>query len=459
MLEQAGKAASVGARTEQALLLLERAQTIREQLGDPAALVRVIGIRARALADGRQFDASMALVEPAVERFADLGDDPAMVDLRATLARNLVRMAAYDRGLAEADRVMATAERLQLSSVAAETMIVKGQAFGFQGRMWEARALYDGARHLADEVGLPETALAASQSLSFEIALDDSRAAVAAQREALELARRLGRRTIEITILGNVCEDARRTGDWDWALQELDDVLSLHADGVDAVPLRLARQVLLAHRGQSDPAEIDDIDAFLGTFDDPDVAVGVIDMRSSVAYSEGRWAQAAAGWLKGVRQSDLNAPYLLPRAANALILAGDAAGAGAALQELDRLGTRGRAVDADRAAIRGGIAALGGDRDRAMAELRAAVAAWRNLRLPWDEALTTLIAARWIGVAEPEVAAWAEAARTTFESLRAAPMLDRLAEAVAAGPGTTPAGLEPRRSTSSSGSSVSIPTP
>ena len=52
-------------------------------------------------------------------------------------------------------------------------MVMKGQAYGFQGRMWEARALYEGARILAEENGLTELALRATQSLSFEVALDD----------------------------------------------------------------------------------------------------------------------------------------------------------------------------------------------------------------------------------------------------------------------------------------------
>src|SRR5690606_23391914 len=105
--------------------------------------------------------------------------------------------------------------------------------------------------------------------------------------------------------------------------------------------------------------------------DDPDNVANIADMRSSVAYAEGRWADAGEAWIEGARTSDLNAPYVLPRAANAFILAGDAAAAQAALDELDRIGTRGRAVDADRVSIRGGIAAIGGDRERSMAEFRA----------------------------------------------------------------------------------------
>ena len=110
--------------------------------------------------------------------------------------------------------------------------------------MWEARALYGGARQLAEEINRPDIMASASQNLSFEIALDDPRLAVDLQRQDVELARQLGQRTLEITTLGNLAEDARRTGDWDWVLDELNAVLTLHPEGNDTIPLRLARQVL-----------------------------------------------------------------------------------------------------------------------------------------------------------------------------------------------------------------------
>ena len=56
-------------------------------------------------------------------------------------------------------------------------------AYGFHGRMWEARALYGGARQLAEEISRPDIMAAANQNLSFEVALDDPRLAVQLQRE------------------------------------------------------------------------------------------------------------------------------------------------------------------------------------------------------------------------------------------------------------------------------------
>jgi hypothetical protein len=68
-----------------------------------------------------------------------------------------------------------------------------------------------------------------------------------------------------------------------------------------------------------------------------------------------------------------------------------------------------------------------------LAGYRTAMAAWRGLGLPWDEALTTLEAVMVLGPSDPEIAGWVDAARATFERLQAVPMLERLDEAVAAG--------------------------
>ena len=63
-----------------------------------------------------------------------------------------------------------------------------------------------------------------------------------------------------------------------------------------------------------------------------------------------------------------------------------------------------------------------------------AVTAWRALGLPWDEALTVLDAVTVLGASDTEVAGWIDVARATFERLHAAPLVERLDEAVAATP-------------------------
>ena len=179
-------------------------------------------------------------------------------------------------------------------------MVAKGIAYGYHGRMWEARALYGGARQLAEEIGRPDIMAAATQNLSFEVALDDPRLAVDLQREGVDLARRLGRRTLEITTLGNLSEDARRTGDWDWVLgrdQCRPDAPSRRkrhhpAPPRPADPGRVSRR---AGRRRARRAR----DGASSEISDPDIAHrSTWTSGRSLAFGAGRWAEAAATWLE-----------------------------------------------------------------------------------------------------------------------------------------------------------------
>ena len=84
------------------------------------------------------------------------------------------------------------------------------------------------------------------------------------------------------------------------------------------------------------------------------------------------------------------------------------------------------AIEADRSAIRAGIAALEGRRPDALSGYRTTIAAWQALDLPWDEALTVLEMAQLLGPAVPEVQAAAGAAREILVRLGARPFIAQL---------------------------------
>ena len=118
-----------------------------------------------------------------------------------------------------------------------------------------------------------------------------------------------------------------------------------------------------------------------------------------------------------------------------MLLAGTVKTANLALERLVATGAHGRALDIDRQSIRAGIAALEGRSAEANAGYVAAIAGWRELGLPWDEALTEVVAGRVLGTDHPEIAAAADAARAILSSLGAVRMLAILDAAIAAGPG------------------------
>ncbi len=426
MLEQAGTAAARGGRADLADDLLERAVEVRERAGDVGALAGAIGLRVEALTAARRREEALTLAESAVERFGDLGDDPRWVRLLASSAKVLVFNARYAEGRARADLALARAERIGLIDAAAECLATMGQGALFQGRMWESRALFRGAMDLSEQAGMTDTFLRSSSALANITALDDPRESVALQRDIITLSRRLGRRALEITTLGNVAEDVRRTGDWDWVMGELETTRQQELDEAGAAVLDAGHAMVSLLRGELPDDALEAIVHRLESLEDRDVESGKFDLFALRAVGRGEWDVARDKWRTGASMSDYNAPYLLPRVAAVAILAGDAAGARSALDDLAALGTRGRSIDADRTTVEAGIAALAGDLDAALAGYRTGVAAYRDLGLLWDEALLSMQAARTLGPAAPEVSGWLESGRAILVRLGATPVVDQL---------------------------------
>jgi class 3 adenylate cyclase/tetratricopeptide (TPR) repeat protein len=431
LLEQAGLAAVIASRADLAETLLEEAVALRETNDDPAALAGAIALRAEALGAARYRDEASAQFDAAIERFGDLGDDPRWIRLLAGSAKMLQLNGEYARSRERADIALARAERLGLIDVAASCLQVNGMAAFFQGRLWEASALLRGAGELADQAGLADISLRSSLTLANITALDDPVMSVRLQREAISLCRRLGRRSMEITTLGNVAEDVRRTGDWDWAMTELEAARQLDIDAAALLLVEVATAMFQILRGQLDDRARLELNRRLATLEDRDVEASAFDINGLAAFGRGDWAEARDEWLKGVPMSDYNAPYILPRAGVAAILARDPAGAQATLDALRDLGARGRAVDADRVTIGAGIAAQSGDLDGGRAGYRTGLAAYRDLGLAWDEALLGMQAAMTLGPADPEAATWVESSRSILARLGAGPALAQLDAIVA----------------------------
>ena len=430
--EQAGRAALDSARANIALGHYEAATAIWVAVGDRSSQARTVAWQGLALSMARLRDEGLVRLAAGWEHLRDLGpDDPNLVLLGRGLAGLYMLNGDYEQANALADQALASAERLGLAEVAAEALVVMGTTAFYRGRQWQARALLTGARQLAEETGLTDTALRVMITLPSFVALDDPRASLALQQEAIELARRLGRRGSELAILFNATEDARRTGDWEWAIRALESSLQLDVDETSALGTRGQLAFFDIYRGRSSPGQIEELGAALSALEDRDMHSAIDDFGGSAAHAQGRWAEAASAWMRIADISDLNAPYALPRAGRVAILARDPALAQAALDRLAALGTRGRAVDADRATIRAGLAALAGDPEVARAGYRTALVAYRDLGLAWDEALLAQEAAWMLGVADPEIAGWVDAARGTFIRLEAAPMLSLLDQAAA----------------------------
>ncbi len=429
MLEQAALAAARASRADMAIELAAEAVRLREAGDDAGAVAFAIALHGDALAGARRREEAHQVLEAGFARLGDLGDDPRWVRLLATSAKVLALNADYEPALERSRDALARAERLGLAEIAAETLGVIGQSAMFQGRFWEARALMRGSLELAEQQGLLDLVLRFGTTLANITALDNPSEAVAVQRDIIATSRRLGRRALEINTIGNVAEDVRRTGEWDWALAELETARQYELDNAGEIVLDAAMMMLRLMRGEVGDAAVDELVARFASLEDRDVEASKFDILGLRALALGDFATAADEWIKGVAMSDYNVPYILPRVALAAILAGQPERAKEAIGSLIDRGTRGRSVDADRVTVEAGIAALAGDRETALARYRVGVAAYRDLSLPFDEALLALQAASTLGVDSPEVAGWVESARGILGRLRAAPILGLLERA------------------------------
>jgi tetratricopeptide (TPR) repeat protein len=434
LLERAATAASLAARGELATPLIDRAEEIRTRLGNEAALAANAAVRGQVLYAGRQRESSLELATTALERYRDLGpEDPAIIELTLLLARSAVSVGQYDAALDGAERSVVVAERLGLPKVVAEALVIKGVVYFYRGRLWEARAVLEGARIVAQNFSLPDVELRAIHNLGLGLALDDPRSAVELERAGLTLARRLGERSTEVILLGNAAEDARRTGDWAWALEELDSAIQMDMDAASRRSLLVVRATYLAYQGNISAAEIETIERDVEGIEDIDVAAGTHDIRAALAAVAGDWKQAHDEYIAQSVASVLNAPYALPPAGIMAILAGSPGLAREALDRLQALGTRGRAVDANRLAIEAGIAASDADYGAALSGFRQSVGALRDIGLPWDEVWVTMAALSCLGT-EPETLGWATRAADFLEQIGATQIAEQLSKLVDASP-------------------------
>ncbi len=431
ILERAGRAAASALQGDRAEGLLREAIDLRRAVGDRPGTFRAIAALAAALLTSRRFELAATLLEPAVAEAEGAADDADLAALLCALARVRFSQDRIEEGLTLIDRGLPIAERHELHELLTEALISKGSLLTKSGRPVEGIALVEAARGLAVEHGFPSWEGRALVSLSLNIAIRDPRAAVALEREAIALARRTGQRAQELLLIGNAGEDAFRTGEWDFQAAEFASLDELEIEPAIRLPMEAASLVVGLLRGSVQAEELEPrFREFATNSEDVDLASSDRDMRGWLAFANGQFGDAAAAWLENAALSALNAPYVLPRAARMALLDGDAASARLALERLAATGAHGRALDVDRAGIEAGLAALEGRRAEAIAGYRTAIAGWRDLGLPWDEALTSIEFVRLIGVDDPDARAAAGSARAILEDLGAVRVLDLLDQLV-----------------------------
>jgi class 3 adenylate cyclase/tetratricopeptide (TPR) repeat protein len=454
-LERAGNAATSAGKYEVAQNHLQRAIAARRDLGDRPGIAAATAALGRALLGTFRTAEALALLEPAAEEFADLGNDPAGIALGGQLARAYFFSDDNRHAIEVADRVLEAAERLELAAIVADTLVTKGTALAILGRLIEGLGAIRAGRDLAEARGLVETVLRADNNRAFSDAIRDPRAALENSRAGLALARRLGTRGWVPGFVGNIGEFGLRTGEWAEAIADLSSTLNEEFELTDRQLMLNVLVQLRTVRGEPIEQEFAESQAPIGNGEDVQVRSNLAQTRALRSFVTGDLAGAVADWHLAASHAG-SLPVVRARSARAALWARDAEGAREDLAAIDESAVHGAAVDADRITIRAGIAALEGRATDALGLYREALHAWRDLGLAWDQALCAMDMALLLESDEAEVRAEVAAARDILIRLEAAPFIARLDKAMA-GSSASVRGAATLPSTASIDSVASIP--
>ena len=402
-------------RADLAIELLAEAVRLREAADDPGAgRAGDRAARAMRLSAARRRDEAQQVLEAGVARLGDLGDDPRWVRLLAISGKVLGAERRVRPG-ARRDRAMplARAERLGLADVAAECA-ARHRAGGDVRRAGSGRrAPCSAAASSSPSRSGRRTSPSAPRRRSPTSPPSTTRRRPSPS--SARSSRRLGgsavarsRSTRSATSPRTPGGPATGTGRWASSRRPASTSSTTQARSCWTRGWRCsgcceARSRTM--RSSSSPPGSRRSRTV-------DVEAGKFDLRGLQAFSRGEFGTAADEWIKGVSMSDYNVPYILPRVAMASILARRPDGAAEAIRALVARGTRGRSIDADRATIEAGIAALAGDREAALAGYRRASPRTATSSLQVDEAFLALQAATTLGRATtPRSPAGSRAAR------------------------------------------------
>lgn len=430
LLERAGKSATAAARYPQAETFLRRAIELHRERGDRTGAAQATAALAEALLSAQRAEAAVALLEPASAEYADLSPDPVIAALDGLLAMAYNFKEEPHRAIEIAERVLETAEHRDLVAVLALALLTKGAALGTLGRLREAIGVIRAGEELARDNGLNVILLRALILRGYYQGEIDQTAALENYREGLALARRVGHRPEMLTLINNVGYSAFLAGDWDGALAELDAGLADDLDRSDRVQLLSNALIVRACRGEPVADGLAELELATAGETEPGHLAAVLDAQANAALAEGRLGDARAAWRRMAELLASLAPSTLYEAARPALWERDVAAVRTDLEALDATGVHGPVVEVRRTTMRAGVAALDGRTADALALYRDALRAWRDLRLPWDEALTAIDMATLLDSSEPEVRAAAGSAREILVRLGAKPFLARLDAAI-----------------------------
>ncbi len=420
--EAAGHTAHLAGQFDAAIEHWDRARELHQSAGDRAGALRATTGRLTALVVSFRGDEALPLFETADGEFADLRGAPDRIGFDSQHARAMMMTEHHEQAVSLADVALTAAEASNLPELIADLLITKGTSLGRLGRNREGLALIKAGGALAEQLDRPSVAVRAYINATFAEELIDPRACLATLQAGIEQARRLGMGTTSALLVTNAAGVAIRTGDWRWSEGLLDETLTTVDDAGHRARLLGAKMAFGDLRGEDTSRMSAEIEQLVSGSENAVQRATLADLLGQQALAQRRLADAHQHYHESaLDESDVEA--YVP-AALMSILSGnsDEAQRDLALAETSP-GAFGRAIESRFDLVRAGILALEGNTADAQAMFRRVLRAWRDLQLPWDEALVGLLMTTVLDPSEPEVAEAAQTSRRIFESLGAKPFV------------------------------------
>jgi tetratricopeptide (TPR) repeat protein len=430
--ERAGQMALVAVLTDDARAHFEAAISTLDAIGETHASARVSARLGEVDFLQERLEQGIERMERAFFLLADEEPDADLATLAAQLARLHLFRGAHDLAAARVEFALALAERLRLAEQLSQALNTKAVLLDFQGRLEEAMALMRHALKVALDNDLSAAALRAYNNLgAFLFGNDRYAEARELVNPSLELARRVGDRGFERWILAGEAMQMTEFGERDEALEVIEELQrtggllgTFGARLLYAVPiyvhqgkLDLARELLETSSNMKDSEELQTRSAYAWA-------------EALLLLAEGDEEQALAAAARAVQaKQELGVGQVklgIVAELEAAMLV-DTAKAEGLVSSLERLrpGETSPFLLAQTARFRAKLSSADED-----AGFSAAVAAFRELSMPFWLAVTLLEQGEWLAARAraSEAAPLFAEAQEIFDHLHARPWQARLAE-------------------------------
>ena len=430
LIRAARSADATGAYTE-AESFAREAATVATEIGDTTAAARAQAILGAILITAGQTRDAVVALEAALAALPESEVGEARAEILTNLARAYFRNDDHPAAIAAADKALPIAERLELDRIIAEAFNNKAAGLSASGRRRESVALMQAAVELAHAGGHLVAELRSLSNLASVVSNEDPRRSHAATLASLELARRVGHRSMATWALWFHGWWSYLEGrDWDGPLSETLDEIDKGLAPTDEARLLMTVINIRANRGEPFDDLLARREMLLAGTTDPFLRATQHWLRATGDFTAGDYDAAFDGY---VQAAITGAVYGLGIAARAALWKRDPERLRTAIARLDERsrGADGRppAVDGRaRAASRGSRVATP-KRLPDTARSSGALTRWDRTSRGLSSTLDFLLA---VGADEPEARQAAEASRPMFERLRAQPYLDKLDAALGA---------------------------